>query len=276
MLPDLLLLVRLTGQCLVLKKASNTLSASQKFLTMTCDFQKIPDFNGNAEGRGGILTSSRNIERSLPANTEGWPMPALTVLLHKVESGDSNAEDLLLQVAYDELRRIAAQRMRGEQSGQTLQPTALVHEAWVRVLATRHGGAFRDRRAFFAAFAGTMRRVLIDIARRKAAERHGGGLVRESLTDDPPEHAALRHATASDPTAEVLLVHEALERFEARDPLAAELVKLHYFSGLSLPEVSELLQMSRASACRCWRFARAWLKLEIERILAEHRDTAAP
>ncbi len=201
-------------------------------------------------------------------------MPALTELLHKVESGDTLAEELLLRLAYDELRRIAALRMRGEPSGQTLQPTALVHEAWIRVVATRHGGAFRDRRAFFAAFAGTMRRVLIDISRRKAAERHGGGIVHQSLSDDPPEHAALRHNAASDPTAEVLLVHEALERLEARDPLAAELVKLHYFSGLSLAEVSELLQMSRASAFRCWRFARAWLKLEVERILAEHRDTA--
>jgi RNA polymerase sigma factor (TIGR02999 family) len=196
-------------------------------------------------------------------------MPALTELLNKVESGDSEAEALLLRLVYDELRRIAAARMQGEQSGQTLQPTALVHEAWMRVLATRHGGAFRDRRAFFAAFTGTMRRVLIDVARRKAAERHGGRINQQSLAFDPPESAALRGAALTDRTGEVLLVHSALERLEGRDPVAAELVNLHYFSGLSLPEVAEVLQMSRASVYRCWRFARTWLKAEIAKIAAE-------
>lgn len=194
-------------------------------------------------------------------------MASLTELLHRVESGDSHAEALLLQVAYDELRRLASTRMRGEQAGQTLQPTALVHEAWMRVLATRHGGAFRDRRAFFAAFAGTMRRILIDVARRKAAERHGGGARPQSLTDDPPASASLRAAAPPSQVTEVLLVHEALERLEIEEPLAAELVNLHYFTGLSLAEAADVLQMSRATAYRQWNFARKWLKAEVENLL---------
>ncbi len=196
-------------------------------------------------------------------------MASLTELLHKVESGDSAAEEMLLQVAYDELRRIATLRMCGEQAGQTLQPTALVHEAWMRVLATRHGGAFTDRRRFYAAFAGTMRRILIDVARRKAAERHGAGNRPQSLTSDPPAHAVLRGTAQSNPTTEVLLVHEALERFEIVDPLTAELVNLHYFSGLSLTEAAEMLRIPRATAYRCWQFARSWLKTEIEKLSVE-------
>ena len=193
-------------------------------------------------------------------------MASLTELLHRVESGDSVAEELLLQVAYDELRRLATMRMHREQPGQTLQPTALVHEAWMRVLSTRQGGAFRDRRAFFAAFAGTMRRILIDVARRKAAERHGGGVRPQSLTADPPAHAALRGTAKPSPVDEVLLVHEALELLEAEDPLAAELVKLHYFTGLSIEEAGDVLQIPRATAYRLWKCARVWLQAKVRNL----------
>jgi len=184
-------------------------------------------------------------------------MTSLTQLLYQVECGDTGSEDLLLDVVYEELRRIAVNRMQGEHPGQTLQPTALVHEAWMRILATRHGGAFRDRRAFYAAFATTMRRILIDVARRQAACCNGGDVCVHPLSGDPP--------AASGPVLEVLLVHEALDHLEQVDPLAAELVKLHYFTGLSLPEVAGVLQLSRVKAYRVWGFARAWLKSQIEK-----------
>ncbi|MEY4186115.1 MAG: hypothetical protein RIT02_1149 [Planctomycetota bacterium] len=188
-------------------------------------------------------------------------MSSLTGILQQVEEGTPGSEDVLLQAVYQQLRRLAAVRMRGEQAAHTLQPTALVHEAWIRVLATRQGGAFRDRRSFFAAFSVTMRRVLIDVSRRRNRERHGSGVRPLSLSED-----LSRQFSDNRCTSEILLVHEALERLEAVDSEAAELVNLHYFAGLPLTEAAEVLGLSRASVYRVWQFARVWLKAEIARL----------
>ncbi|MFN9220287.1 MAG: ECF-type sigma factor, partial [Planctomyces sp.] len=188
-------------------------------------------------------------------------MSSLTGILQQVEICAPGAEDVLLQAVYQQLRRLAAARMRCESPANTLQPTALVHEAWMRVLATRQGGAFRDRRSFFAAFSVTMRRVLIDVARRRNRECHGGGVRPLSLSDQQTFQVSRNGATS-----EMLLVHEALERLDAVDSEAAELVSLHYFAGLPLTEVAEVLGISRATSYRVWQFARVWLRAEIERL----------
>lgn len=188
-------------------------------------------------------------------------MSSLTNILHQVEVCAPGAEDVLLQEVYQQLRMLAAARMRCESPANTLQPTALVHEAWMRVLATRQGGAFRDRRSFFAAFSVTMRRVLIDVARRRNRECHGGGVRPLSLSDQQTFQVSRNGATS-----EMLLVHVALERLDAVDSEAAELVSLHYFAGLPLTEVAEVLGISRATSYRVWQFARVWLRAEIERL----------
>jgi RNA polymerase sigma factor (TIGR02999 family) len=167
------------------------------------------------------------------------------------------ATQLLPQV-YEELRRLAAWRLATEPAGQTLQPTALVHEAWLRL----HAGApavWANRAHFFAAAAEAMRRILIDNARRKQAIRHGGGLHRTALELDA---LAIGSETPDD---ELLAVHEALDALAAHDARKAELVKLRYFAGLTLEETAAALDLSERTAKRDWAYARAWLFREIAR-----------
>ena len=171
---------------------------------------------------------------------------------------DAQAAEELLPLVYDELRRLAGARLAREAPGQTLQATALVHEAWLRVSA----GQARDwngRGHFFAVAAEAMRRILIDNARRKRAVRHGGALHRTAL---PEDLAAVVTAAGDD---ELLLVHEALDRFAAVDARKAELVKLRYFAGLTLAEAAALLGISEPTAKRDWAYARAWLFREVKR-----------
>ena len=180
--------------------------------------------------------------------------PDVTRLLLALRHGASGAADDLLTLIYSELRRIAAGKMAHEQPGQTLQPTALVHEAWLRI----GDGAFENRAHFFSAAAEAMRRILIERARRKQRDKRGGGA--EHLDLDDLEIAA---PTANDD--EMLAVHEALDRLAALDPRKAELVKLRYFTGLSFEEAADVLDISVPTAHRDWAYARAWLHEDINR-----------
>jgi RNA polymerase sigma factor (TIGR02999 family) len=158
----------------------------------------------------------------------------------------------LLPLVYAELRRLAAHKMAGENPGQTLQPTALVHEAWLKLGENRQ---WRNRNHFFAAAAEAMRRILLDNAKRKLRVRHGGGQQRVNLEDC---------ATAVDSEADhILAVGEALEKFAEIDPQRAEVVKLRYFVGLSFAETAEVMGISEPTAKRYWSYARAWLYEEL-------------
>lgn len=183
-------------------------------------------------------------------------MSDVTQILGRVEQGDPTASEELLPLVYNELRRLAAARMANDAAGYTLQPTALVHEAWLRLVGSENQ-RWDGRAHFFAAAAEAMRGILIDRARRKRAARHGGGQSRVNV--DELEIAA----PAQDD--ELLAVSEALDRFAARDRQKAELVKLRYFVGLTLEEAAEVLGIAVPTASRWWSYARAWLCQEIER-----------
>lgn len=176
-------------------------------------------------------------------------MPDVTQLLNSIQDGDPRAAHELLPLVYDELRRLAAARMAHEQPGQTLDATALVHEAYLRLVRDQR---FEGRRHFFGAAAEAMRRILVEAARRKQAEKHGGGRVRESLDAD-----RLAAPQADD---ELLALDEALTRLTEKDPLKAELVKLRYFAGLTSDQAAEALGISPSTADRHWIYARAWLR----------------
>jgi RNA polymerase sigma factor (TIGR02999 family) len=182
-------------------------------------------------------------------------MSDVTRMLSALERGEPRAAEELLPLVYDELRRLAAWQMARERAGQTLQATALVHEAWLRLVGGNQ--VWDNRRHFFAAAAEAMRRILIDIARRKQAARHGGGLLRTELND------LLLPAPAPDES--LLAVNDALDGLAAHDARKAELVKLCYFAGLTLAEAGEVLGYSERTAKRDWAYARAWLYREIHK-----------
>ena len=175
-------------------------------------------------------------------------MSHVTRLLDAAATGDRRAATDLLPLVYDELRKLAAARMAAEAPGHTLDATALVHEAYVRLVGDHH---FADRSHFFRVTAEAMRRILIDHARQKRRIRHGGDRERVPLSDV--------EVAAEAPAEELLALDEALDRFAARDPIKAELVKLRYFAGLSEEEAAAALGISRATASRYWTYARAWL-----------------
>lgn len=178
----------------------------------------------------------------------------LTVILQRLEQGDPHAANELLPLVYEELRRLAAQKMARESPGQTLQATALVHEAWLR-LGGDEQPEWQNRAHFFAAAAEAMRRILIDNARRKQTLRHGGGEQRVNL-------AALELAVNLD-DEQLLALSEALERLAAHDPRKAELVKLRFFAGLTIEQAAQVLGVSGPTAKRDWTYARAWLFREM-------------
>lgn len=184
----------------------------------------------------------------------------VTPLLQRISQGDPHAAEELLPLVYDELRRLAAARMARESPGQTLQATALVHEAWLR-LGGENQPAWANRAHFFAAAAEAMRRILIDNARRKLALRHGGKLEKLSASATNFELPA---AAADD--RELLLVNDALEALAAHDPRKADLVKQRYFIGLTLEEAAEVLGISLRTAKRDWVYARTWLFNEVKRL----------
>ncbi|WP_225919630.1 sigma-70 family RNA polymerase sigma factor [Actomonas aquatica] len=184
----------------------------------------------------------------------------MALLFQRLEHGDASAAEQLLPLVYDELRRLAAHKMAHEAPGQTLQPTALVHEAWLR-LGGSNQPAWQNRAHFFGAAAESMRRILIDNARRKRALKHGGDLAKVSADQTGFD---LAQPTAND--SELLLVHEALAAFETHDSRKAELVKLKYFAGLTLEEAGQVLGISERTAKRDWAYARAWLFNEVQRL----------
>lgn len=181
-------------------------------------------------------------------------MSDVTRILDAIQQGDPKAADQLLPLVYEELRKLAAARMANEAPGQTLQPTALVHEAWLR-LGGAEGRAWDGRAHFFGAAAEAMRRILIENARRKSALRHGAGQPR--LDVDQLEIAAPA------PDDQMLAVDEALNRLAALDREKAELVKLRYFVGLTIEEAAQTLGISQATAKRWWVYTRAWLHAEV-------------
>jgi RNA polymerase sigma factor (TIGR02999 family) len=181
-------------------------------------------------------------------------MSDVTQILERVEKGDGKAAEELLPLVYEELRRLAAAKMAQEQPGQTLQPTALVHEAWLRLVRTPEQN-WQNRAHFFRTAAECMRRILIDSARRKQQIRHGGGQQRV-------EFEALEIADDSD-LQKLLDVNEALERLAVQDSTKAEIVKLRFFGGLENREIAELMGVSERTVERGWRFAKAWLLSEL-------------
>ena len=183
-------------------------------------------------------------------------MSELTVILQRLDQGDPHAAAKLLPLVYEELRKLAVQKMARENPGQTLQATALVHEAWLR-LGGDEQRTWENRAQFFSAAAEAMRRILIDNARRKKRLRHGGNLERINL-----ESLELAAGMDSD---QLLALHEALKRFAAHDAAKAELVKLRFFVGLTLEQAARVLRVSEPTAKRHWAYARAWLYREITR-----------
>jgi RNA polymerase sigma factor (TIGR02999 family) len=182
-------------------------------------------------------------------------MSDVTRLLDAVAAGDRKAATDLLPLVYDELRRLAAARMAEERPGQTLQATALVHEAYLRLISGGRPDGWDGRGHFFAAAAEAMRRILVEAARRKGRARHGGGQRRIDL-----DESAL---VAETPGDDLLAIDEALTRLAKLDPMRAELVKLRFFAGLTMPEASAALGISLATAERHWAFARTWLYAEL-------------
>lgn len=178
-------------------------------------------------------------------------MSDVNLILSQIASGDPSAAEQLLPLVYDELRKLAAAKLDHEKPGQTLQATALVHEAYLRLVGESRDGPWRGRRQFFSAAAEAMRRILVESARRKKSLKRGGVGYRQDLEIEQIE--------SSRPPDEILGLHEALDALAEKDALKAELVKLRYFVGMTIPEAAEVLGISASSIDRQWSYARAWL-----------------
>jgi len=185
-------------------------------------------------------------------------MSEVTRILSAIEQGDAHAAEQLLPLVYDELRKLAMQRLAHEKPGQTLEATALVHEAYLRLVDTDKLQQWNSCGHFFAAAAEAMRRILVEQARRKGRMRHGGGLRRLDLLDADV-------AVGPSDDVQILLLDQALTRLAAARPQAAELVKLRFFSGITVEEAAAMLNLSYRTAERLWVFARAWLRRDMER-----------
>jgi RNA polymerase sigma factor (TIGR02999 family) len=181
-------------------------------------------------------------------------MSEVTRILTAIEQGDMQAAERLFPAVYAELRRMAAQKMAQEAPGQTLQATALVHEAYLRLVKSGDARHWESRGHFFAAAAEAMRRILIDQARRRHSRKRGGNLCRVEL-----DTGALVAGSDEAPVSDLLALDEALQQFEAEEPLKARLVKLRFFAGLSLQDAADALDISLATAKRHWVYARSWL-----------------
>ncbi len=191
-------------------------------------------------------------------------MSDVTGILDRVQQGDPKAAEELLPLVYQELRKLAAAKLANEKPGQTLQPTALVHEAWLKI-AGDGNQHFANRRHFFKAAAGAMQQILIDIARRKRRLKHGANLVGDDLHES--------RIAMSVPSEELLAVNDALATLALEDPQAAEVVQMRYFVGMTVPEIADALGLAPRTVDRHWAFARAWLKRAIRASLP---DSAAP
>ena len=178
-----------------------------------------------------------------------------TRILSEIEQGSLHAAEQLLPLVYDELRRLAGAKMANESPGDSLQPTALVHEAYLRLVDTTHPQAWKHRGHFFNAAAEAMRRILVERARRHAAVKHGGDTVRQPLDESC--------AAPLNPSLEVIAVHEVLDKLAETDRMSADLVKLRYFVGLTMEEAAEALSVSVRTAHYVWSYARSWLRREL-------------
>jgi RNA polymerase sigma factor (TIGR02999 family) len=185
-----------------------------------------------------------------------YPMNTVTQILNAIQQGHSQITDELLPLVYDELRQLAAQKMAREKPGQTLDATALVHEAYVRLVDSDQQPHWQNRRHFFAAAAEAMRRILIENARRKHSAKRGGGLERQELDE--------AQLVLPEPAEDILALDEALQKLTAKDPIKAELVKLRYFGGMTAAEAATALDISPATGDRYWEYARAWLFRQIQ------------
>ena len=183
-------------------------------------------------------------------------MADVTQILSKIQAGDQLASRELLPLVYDELRKLAAARMAQEAPGQTLQATALVHEAYLRLVDNGSPSSWDSRGHFFAAAAEAMRRILIDNARRKATPKYGGDRERITLSDAQPE---LEEGQEFD----LLALDEAIEKLQARDPQKAELVKLRFFAGVSTKQAAQALGIAESTARKHWEYAKTWLRVEM-------------
>jgi len=179
-------------------------------------------------------------------------MTDVTQILSQIESGDPSAAEQLLPLVYDELRKLAAAKLAQEKPGQTLQATALVHDAYIRLVDVEKAQHWNSRGHFFGAAAEAMRRILVDSARRKLADKRGAGATRQEI--EPQD------ALAIDDPAELLAIHDALDALAVEDAVAAQLVKLRYFVGLTMTDAATMLGMSRRQAHYTWDFARSWLR----------------
>lgn len=186
-------------------------------------------------------------------------MSDVTSILDRVQQGDPNAADQLLPLVYEELRKLAVVRMANEKTGQTLQPTALVHEAWLKI-AGDGKEQFANRRHFFKAAAGAMQQILIDIARRKQRLKHGANQAGDELHES--------RIAMSVPSEELLAVNDALAALALEDSQAAEVVQMRYFVGMTVPEIAVALDLAPRTVDRHWAFARAWLKRTIRTSLS--------
>jgi len=183
-------------------------------------------------------------------------MSEVTRILSAIEEGDPHAAEKLLPLVYDELCKLAMQRLAQEKPGQTLQATALVHEAYLRLVNNEQAQHFNSRGHFFSAAAEAMRRILVENARRKKTLKQGGVLARRECE--------LEEIVAPEPREDLLALDEALDKLATQNPEAAKLVQLRYFAGLTIVEAAEALNISPRSAGRLWAFARAWLRREVE------------
>lgn len=189
-------------------------------------------------------------------HSKAAPVTDVTQILSAIEQGDASAAEELLPLVYDELRRLAAQKLAVEKPGQTLQATALVHEAYIRLVDVEEAQHWDSRRHFFAAAAEAMRRILVDSTRRKKSQKRGGDRDRVELDSEiaAPEPKAM----------DLLAVDDAVSRLTLDDPQAAELVKLRYFAGFSITQAAEILGISRSIAYEQWTYARAWLQCALD------------
>ena len=218
-------------------------------------YDAVTEHGGLCPGNHENISGARQVDELCSASPEADNMSDATVMLAAIKAGDSKAAEELLVLVYDELRRLAASKLAYEAPGQTLQPTALVHEAWLRLVGDQNP-SFKDRTHFFRASAEAMRRILIDRARRKQTVRHGGEYQRVNF-----EGFDLAAPAVDD---QLFDVNEALDKFALEYPVQAELVKLRYFAGLTNEEVSEVMGISVSTAKNYWTFSRAWLLNEIE------------
>jgi RNA polymerase sigma factor (TIGR02999 family) len=208
----------------------------------------------NAEDSETSLELGDDVSPESP-NLQVSPVSEVTRILSAIEQGDAHAAEQLLPLVYEELRKLAAQRLAQEKPGQTLQATALVHEAYLRLVDVDKVPLWNSKGHFFAAAAEAMRRILVENARRKRSLKRGGGMARSHLDVD--------QVPAPEPGTDLLVLDEALGKLAARDKVKADLVQLRYFAGLTLDQAAQVLGISPATADRYWAYARAWLHQEI-------------